>query len=414
MAGLLNFFEDLSGATTHAQPNPFYGAQYLTPDDHPSIKTPVWVDANGQPITDSSFTELPQKGKQYLANQPFHEPSFWGGLGPTGQAIKSANMQAEQLPGQQSQQLAAQERQLIGTSGANTTADLNRANIFAGQPDSTQNALFATGAMNPAPIGEASQIRANQQAGVYPAIAQANANIMGRTAAQNNPDANQFVAQNAVRTAAVGDPYEEMGREANALTMGGMGTGNYLIPRIDPQTGLISSVPNPSRSIQGTMINNALGGANSMVQGPSGTAYPVKQQPLGVPPAGMIGTPQVQQSQQTAPFTPPQQPEDAANKGITKVGGTDYGVDGDGNTYYMPTGEFVPPENLKDTAIGKAVQHTISMRKAMQSDQRAKQLPHGAASIIGHTATGMVHSLVNPYNMWNRGYNKVIGAISGE
>jgi hypothetical protein len=174
----------------------------------------------------------------------------------------------------------------------------------------------------------------------------------------------------------------------------------------------MGQVHNPVQSLPVSMLGNSLGGG--MTQGPSGAAYPVKQPQVAVPPMGLIGQSAPQQSsqpQQLAPFTPPVNKEGtsgAAN--VTPVHGTEYGYDKDGNVYYLPTGEYVPDEALKDTSIGKAIQHAKSLSKAIESDRKAAQLPHGLKYELGkawHDSFGFNRGLIGPaaVNM----YHKTIG-----
>ena len=100
--GLLNALSVLSSATSTPEPNPYYGAQLLTPDDHPSIKQPTWVDANGNPITDTAHIATLSANPQ-LTSQPFNTPSFWSKLGSVGQEEQQANLRASQLQGSQLQ-----------------------------------------------------------------------------------------------------------------------------------------------------------------------------------------------------------------------------------------------------------------------------------------------------------------------
>jgi hypothetical protein len=121
--GAINALQYLVGAGQNPTSdfNPYYGAQLLTPNDPDAashgVKTPTWIDANGQPITDpthiAALTAQPQ-----LASTPYTPGGFWHGLGSVGMEEKQANANALQYPGQQAQELAAKQRGIIGESAA--------------------------------------------------------------------------------------------------------------------------------------------------------------------------------------------------------------------------------------------------------------------------------------------------------
>jgi hypothetical protein len=428
MAGALDFLSNIIGAGTTAQPNPYYGAQLLTPQDHPSIQQPTWVDANGQPITDQSHIAA-LTAQPALANQAWDNVGFWKGLGTTGKEIKDANMASESYPGQQSQMLAAQERERAGLYGTDTADSISRANTYVNSPLSTQYGLNAIGSMNPQASTDFLQQQADLAAGAFPVGAQskvaqygANTALAGTTIAQNPRDAWDYFS-NAATTGAhtlaersqgqldaqpqanknlqystnVVDPAEEMNRAFLAQNPG-LGSASVRIPHIG-QDGGVTTIQNPSMSMAGVIGANLF---NNPSMTSSGQGY-IKPPPnLSVPPVGLIGQtsqPQTvsQQPQQPAPFTPPPSPADNGRpSGLTPVSDTGYLFDHDGNVFYKD-GTFVPPENYKDQPIGKVISHAIGLKKAIDVHKKEPLLPHGALytgpKTVGSTAGQMFTAL---------------------
>ena len=428
-ANLWPIFQDIVGAGTTPNANPYYGAQLLTPDDHPSIKQPTWVDATGQPITDASHIAQLQKTPQ-LANEPWVSPGFFSRLGTTGRDENLANMAALQYPGQQAQLLAAQERQSRGMAGTETGNLIGRMNAFSQLPNNVLGAGAYLGVGNGANLNAFNEAAARQlqgtpsaEAAAASALAQHNAATVPQAA---NPDISSaaltqaqiaaqttpLIGRNQMWQAMYGDPMSQYrGYQENAnFPLGG---GNPRILHMNPD-GTTSVMPNPTTSYQNMMMQNALGQGGGM--GSVGAKYglpPVQNtsSPFNVP--GIQGAPQPQPTigQQAAPFTPPLKEGDIAKQsGITPVNGTDYGFDADGNVYYMPTGEFVPPENIKNTAIGKAVQHSISVHKAIESDRKNQVLPHG---IIHNIGTALYNTYIPHGQVFTSEFEKNHPTISG-
>ena len=200
-----------------------------------------------------------------------------------------------------------------------------------------------------------------------------------------------IIGPNALWQASYGDPMQQYRnyQDAANITLAG---GNPRILHMNPD-GSSSVMPNPTTSYQNQMMQGLLGntgGSGTGIAGAYGLPSRPQSSPFSVPGTQssqpIIGQPSTQQQ---APFTPPPKAGDEARRaGITPVSGTDYGFDADGNTYYIPTGEFVPPENLKDTAIGKAIQHSYKTHQAIESDRKSANLPHGVGYTLRQTVIG--------------------------
>lgn len=338
---LLSALGDLIGAGQTPDANPYYGAQYLTPEDHPSIKQPVWVDANGQPINDPTFTSLHPQAQQALASMPWKNPGFWGSLGNIGKQEKMANMAAEEYGGQQ-----AQQRQAESLAYQNALQNkIGGANTLIGQSPSVQRMLAAQGDLSGSGLQAWNTATAQENAGVPGAEAGAIKNVALRTQAQNPIGANRDISQEAITQADIANqragetqallPGE---RELQQLGQGRAWWDTAHIPSIGPNQPVIN--PDMSIGLQrnytgslqnqlmssvmgggtigslGSGLTNSYGGGNTAGQGsgvqpiaaPSGTYYPPpaasQQSPVGNPNIigqvpGNIGRPETMASRGT-------------------------------------------------------------------------------------------------------------------
>ncbi len=400
---------DVGNAAYNPQPNPAYGAVKVSPDDYvkhlkaAGINLPdnyqppqsnMWLSPDGEDVTDHVNQGL-------SPNDPFIKPGFMAKLfSSNARDIQGRNAVAEAFPGQQAQALAAQQKAIYGTGQASTGSAIERAKTIGQQPANTIPFVAGVGGIDPNAMGTASDVMARGQAGTYPAAAEAATRQYGTIGAQNTPEAYGPIAQNAVREASTVQPFRQIGEEFQALYPG-LGGPALNIGAIDPSTGVMGQVHNPVQSLPVSILDKSLDGG--MTQGPSSAFYPVKHPQVAVPPMGLIGQSAPQQSsqpQQLAPFTPPVNKEGtsgAAN--VTPVRGTEFGFDKDSNVYYMPTGEYYAPEYYENTPVGKAIKHAMSLSKAVESDRKAAQLPHGFGYELGkawHDSFGFNRGLIGP------------------
>lgn len=140
MSGLFGAIQDIMDATHPPQPNPYYGAQQVTPEEYaqhapkgtPTPTSPIWLDAHGNDIT-SHLNGLSSDQVSKMTSTPYQQPNFWARLGRNGQEISSLNAQAQNLLGQQLQQRAARR--------ASTLADINTLPSNLTTPFGTPQAL---------------------------------------------------------------------------------------------------------------------------------------------------------------------------------------------------------------------------------------------------------------------------------
>jgi len=428
--GAWNAISDIIGATTTPSPNPYYGAQLLTPTDHPSIQQPTWVDATGKPITDQTHVAALTANPQ-LTTQPYNAPGFWAKLGSVGQAEQRANMEAGQQAG------AAQRINEI----RNTIGGQNFARVQPFAPsqlqhvDPTTGYLLAEGQTSPQALNQAGQYITQNQLGQPNTTAQANNTeeqnrLIGQTASQTlgvpwktmlaqegnlTFDNNMSRARNA---ALMNGGAQAMGNQAqiDAATTGqgvqdipittgtqhlGTIAQNYLAGRMPDETvstpymstigingvqnsgGVLNPNFRPPAAAMMAAIRNGTytGGASGQTHTlPSGQTIVVPQTPGSNIVSPTLGT--SYQQPNAANVAPNNQPPNVPPAGkLVPVAGTHYEHDENGALYY--DGQWVPEENYKGTPIEAALKHQMNLEKKVKDTVNTHPLPSSRLHTIG-------------------------------
>jgi len=414
---ILTALGDLIGAGQTAQANPYYGAQYLTPDDHPSIKQPMWVDANGQPIQDPTFTSLHPEAQHALASTPFKDPGFWGGLGNIGKAEKLANMTASEYAGQQSQQRAAESL----ASQNILQNDLAGAHTIIGQSPTVQRMLAAQGKLSGSGLQSWNTATAQENAGVPGAEAGAVKDVALRTQAMNNPDANTLIGQTGLTQANIANQRanEEQAllpgeRELQQLGQGRQWWDTAHIPSMGPNQpvigpdGKITLQPNYGGSLQnqlyssvmgsGSGLANPYGGPAVMGGGTAGQGSGV--QPIVAPASGAYYPPPASAMQQQGnPNIIGQVPGHIGRPDVAASQGTG---DGSADNHLTAREKAAHDSALaKHKLIGaqvKASQAELEHQKQALIEARQGQTIPGTLRTIGNAARDVGSNYLNDYN----------------
>jgi hypothetical protein len=184
---------DIIGATQQPQTvNPLYGATYVTPDDHPGLKQPMWLDQNAQDVT-AQMNAIPQEHRQAVVTTPYPDVGFWRGLTQGGKEEKQADISAGIYGGQQAQQRQAE---MLGQQ-ASTQNMLAKARTIYGQPDYLKPTIAGIGGLNSGEEAGQSAYQADTANDVFNRQAQ-------RQSAELNPDANQYIAPTIANAAHLG------------------------------------------------------------------------------------------------------------------------------------------------------------------------------------------------------------------
>lgn len=292
--------------------NPAYGAQYLTSNDNPAIKQAGWVGADGRPLSSDIADHLnslqPSDQLKFTSN-PYNRPGFFGRMTDVGQQMVMADANALPYYGQQASQQAAAQRGVVGMSRAKTLGDIGSATMVNNQSPSLIASMAGQGTFNPENYQRAWQTMNDLSSNVVPARTSetlagigANTALANSVAAQHPAAANPNIAQAAINTAQVGagttgaqlqalpstqaniirqetigTPYTQYAQEWQA-THPFAGGGALRTPLLNPNTGVNSSIPNPSMSLQGLMFNpngplgGSFGGTAGGMVGPTSKA----------------------------------------------------------------------------------------------------------------------------------------------
>jgi hypothetical protein len=378
---LSNFLQDVGGASYNPQVNA-YG-----------------VNAQGVPVD-----------KNGVPTSLYTKPSWFERLSPDVRAFQDQNAQYSANPMIAQQALIAQEQQAKGLPVAQSQGAINAAQLVGSQSPGTVGMMSGLGTFNPSSVDAYNSLLARNNSGFYPAQAGAETAQAGTVAAQNPSGAYSLIGQNVMREQGNVVPSGQMSQEIQNLYPG-IGSSALNIGSINPQTGTLSSIPNPVRSLQGVLLGNALGGlgGGNALTTPSGNTYIRPQQQVSVPPIGQVGYNALNSTSNETPNTLP------ASGNIRPLSGlAGYQIDDDGNVFH--NGTYVPEEQIKGTPLEKVVNHQLGLEKEVKNFHSTKALPHGLGFELGQTGRSLANAPYGPVNtvkalggLIGRGYHGLIG-----
>lgn len=465
-------FDALASPDPTKQALPYYGAQYISSDPDSSYyheeaakyiphgQDGIWLNSEGHPLDAQSVAQLTamnDRQREIAVNTPWQRPGFFGKMTPMGQGMESSDFSSIQYPGQQAQQQQAIQRSLIGNLNSTTLGGIGSARILGNAAQSNPNLIplmSGLGAVNPQQVQAGVQAQTDLAANVPQNVTQAilaeldaKQRIAAAEAAAHPSAANPDISHTAVNAAqvgagtsgaqvqalpstqaniirqeTVGTPYSQYAQEWQA-THPFAGGGALRTPLLNPNTGMDSTIRNPSMSLQGMMFNpNMFGGdggtSSAPIQVPGvsrgvivNTPQANQGTPSGVPPIGM--------SQSTSPTIGQLtlQPKTASPINGYPGAYADYTT---GRVYYNGQDVSLNPNfvELKNAAIqqGQDLQDASHKSRQLGIDADVANLKAKKAAndhqhmqgklmpLIGDAGVGLKNTynqlITNPYRYW--------------